>query len=165
VKAGNQATDEMGHLWLEVLPAGAGDRRLEFEQAILLHRLEKYPNDFPTLLHLGTVMLSRLNPGGALPMLEAAVKSDPKSAEAHNFLGSALSALGRTGEATEQFRLALALRADYSNARLNLGNALVKAGKFDDAITEYQRILEANPEDELTRDRLEKALAARKQSP
>jgi Tfp pilus assembly protein PilF len=98
-------------------------------------------------------------------MLEAAVKSDPKSAEAHNFLGSALSALGRTGEATEQFRLALALRADYSNARLNLGNALVKAGKFDDAITEYQRILEANPEDELTRDRLEKALAARKQSP
>jgi mono/diheme cytochrome c family protein len=165
VKAGNQATDEMGHLWLEVLPAGAGDRRLEFEQAILLHRLDKYPNDFPALLHLGTVMLSRLNPGGALPMLEAAVKSDPKSAEAHNFLGSALSALGRTGEATEQFRLALALRADYSNARLNLGNALVKAGKFDDAITEYQRILEANPEDELTRDRLEKALAARKQSP
>ena len=165
VKAGNQATDEMGHLWLEVLPAGAGDRRLEFEQAILLHRLEKYTNDFPALLHLGTVMLSRLNPGGALPMLEAAVKSDPKSAEAHNFLGSALSALGRTGEATEQFRLALALRADYSNARLNLGNALVKAGKFDDAITEYQRILEANPEDELTRDRLEKALAARKQSP
>jgi mono/diheme cytochrome c family protein len=165
VKAGNQATDEMGHLWLEILPVGAGDRRLEFEQAILLHRLQKYPNDFPALLHLGTVMLSRLNPGGALPMLQAAVKSDPKSAEAHNFLGSALSSLGRTGEATEQFRLALSLKTDYSNARFNLGNALVKAGKFDDAIAEYRRILEANPEDELTKDRLEKALAGRKGSP
>ena len=162
VKAGNQATDEMGHLWLEVLPAGAGDRRLEFEQAILMHRLDKYPNYFPALLHLGTVMLSRLNPAGALPMLQAAVRNEPKSAEAHNFLGSALSALGRTGEATEQFRLALSLRADYSNARFNLGNALVKAGKFDDAIVEYKRILDANPEDELTKDRLEKAIAARR---
>jgi mono/diheme cytochrome c family protein len=165
VRAGNQATDEMGHLWLEILPAGAGDRRLEFEQAALLHRLQKYPNDFPALLHLGTVMLSRLNPGGALPMLQAAVKSDPKSAEAHNFLGSALSSLGRTGEATQQFRTALSLKADYSNARFNLGNALVRAGKFDEAIAEYRRILEANPEDELTKDRLEKAVEGRRGSP
>ena len=165
VKAGNQATDEMGHLWLEVLPAGSGDRRLEFEQAILVHRLEKYPNDFPALLHLGTVLLARLNPGGALPMLQAAVKSDPKSPEAHNFMGSALASLGRNAEATEQFRAALALRGDYSNARFNLGNALVKAGKFEEAIAEYRRILETNPEDELTKDRLEKALAARKVDP
>lgn len=161
VKAGNRATDEMGHLWLEVVPAGAGDRRLELEQAILLHRLAKYPNDFPALLHLGTVMLSRLNPGGALPMLEAAVKGDPKSAEAHNFLGSALASLGRNAEATDQFRMALSLRADYSNARFNLGNALVKAGRIDDAIGEYKRILATSPDDELTKDRLEKAIAAR----
>jgi tetratricopeptide (TPR) repeat protein len=165
VEVGNQATDEMGHLWLEILPAGAGDRRLEFEQAILVHRLEKYPHDFPALLHLGTVMLARLNPGGALPMLQAAVKSEPKSAEAHNFLGSALTSLGRTSEATEQFRQALALRADYSNARFNLGNALVKAGRLDEAIGEYRRILETTPEDELTKDRLEKTLAARKSTP
>jgi hypothetical protein len=161
VQAGNQATDEMGHLWLEILPAGSGDHRLEFEQAILAHRLEKYPHDFPALLHLGTVMLSRLNPGGALPMLQEAVKSDPKSAEAHNFLGSAFSSLGRTAEATEQFRAALELRPEYSNARLNLANALVKAGKLDEAIAEYRRILEANPGDELTRDQLEKALLKR----
>lgn len=161
VNAGNQTTDEMGHLWLEVLPAGEGDRRLEFEQALLAHRLEKYPNDFPALLHLGTVMLSRLNPGGALPMLQAAVTSDPKSAEAHNFLGAAYASLGRSSEATQQFRQALALRPDYPNARFNLANALVKAGKLDEAITEYRRILEANPDDELTKDRLEKVLAGR----
>jgi hypothetical protein len=165
VTAGNQATDEMGHLWLQVLPTGSGDRRLEFQQAVLVHRLEKYPHDFPALLHLGTVMLSRLNPGGALPMLQAAVNADPQNAEGHNFLGSALQSLGRTAEATEQFRMALALRGDYSNARFNLANALVKAGKLDDAIAEYKRILEGNPEDELTRDRLEKALAARKVDP
>jgi tetratricopeptide (TPR) repeat protein len=161
VKPGNQASDEMGHLWLEVLPAGEGDRRLEFEQAILVHRLEKYPHDFPALLHLGTVLLARLNSGAAVPVLQAAVKSDPQSAEAHNFLGSAFASLGRTKEATDQFRAALMLRGDYSNARFNLGNALVKAGRLEEAIGEYRRILEANPEDELTKDRLEKAIAAR----
>ncbi|HTB16382.1 MAG TPA: tetratricopeptide repeat protein [Bryobacteraceae bacterium] len=165
VLAGNQATDEMGHLWLEVLPAGPGDHRLEFEQAALMHRLEKYPHDFPALLHLGTVLLSRLNPGGALPVLQAAVKSDPKSPEAHNFLGAALASLGRTREATEEFRAALSLRGDYSNARFNLGNALVKAGKLDEAISEYRRILDGNPEDDLTKDRLDKAVAARDARP
>jgi len=161
VKAGNEATDEMGHLWLQVLPSGAGDRRLEFEQASLLHRLEKYPTDFAALLHLGTVMLSRMNPSGALPMLQSAVKSDPQSAEARNFLGSALESLGRSQEAMAQFRLALSLRPDYPNARLNLGNALFKAGKVDEAISEYRQILEMNPDDELTKDRLEKALLNR----
>jgi mono/diheme cytochrome c family protein len=162
VKAGNQATDEMGHLWLEVLPDGAGDRRREFEQAVLLHRLEKYPHDFSALLHLGTVKLSRLDSQGAVPLLQQAVTVDPKSAEAHNFLGSALVSLGRTAEATGQFRTALSLRPDYSNARFNLGNALFKAGKLDEAIAEYRRILESTPEDELTRDRLEKALAQKR---
>ena len=120
---------------------------------------------FQLSLHLGTVMMSRLNPGGALPMLQAAVESDPRSAEAHNFLGSAYASLGRTGEAMEQFRLALSLRADYSNARLNLGNALVRAGRFDEGIAEYRRILEGNPSDELVKDRLEKAIAARDNRP
>ncbi len=161
VTAGNRSTDEMGHLWLQVLPAGAGDHRLELEQAVLTHRLEKYPNDFEALLHLGTVLLSRLNAGGALPMLQAAVKSNPKSPEAHNFLGSALGSLGRNREAVEQFQLALALRPDYSNARFNLGNALLKAGMVKDAIAEYRRLLDENPNDELTRDRLEKALLNR----
>jgi hypothetical protein len=158
VKEGNQATDEMSHLWLQVLPTGAGDHRLELQQALLAHRLEKYPSDVPALLHLGTVMLSRLNPGGAISVLQAAVKVDPQSAEAHNFLGSALASLGRITEATEQFRFALSLRPDYPNARFNLGNALVKSGKLDEAIAEYRKILEENPDDELTKDRLNAVL-------
>jgi hypothetical protein len=158
VKEGNQATDEMSHLWLQVLPTGSGDRRLELQQALLAHRLEKYPGDFPALLHLGTVMLSRLNPGGAMPVLQAAVKADPRSAEAHNFLGSALASTGRTQEAVEQFRAALSLRPEYPNARFNLANALVKSGRFDEAIAEYRKILAENPDDELTKDRLNAVL-------
>ena len=95
-------------------------------------------------------------------MLQAAVKVDPNSAEAHNFLGSALSSTGRTQEAMEQFRIALSLRPDYPNARFNLGNALVKSGKLEEAIGEYKKILETNPDDELTKERLNAILNDRK---
>lgn len=93
-----------------------------------------------------------------MSMLQAAVKVDPQSPEAHNFLGSALASRGRTQEAIGQFRLALSLRPKYPNARFNLGNALVKSGKLDEAIAEYKRILETNPDDELTKDRLNAVL-------
>ncbi len=46
VRAGNQATDEMGHLWLQVLPRGAADHRRTIQEAIMRHRLEKYPERF-----------------------------------------------------------------------------------------------------------------------
>jgi len=42
VENGNQATEEMGHLWLEVLPHGVKDRRLELQYAVMEHRLEIY---------------------------------------------------------------------------------------------------------------------------
>ena len=53
VRAGDQATDEMAHLWLQVLPRGAGDRRRELQEALLRHRLEKDPADFEANFNLG----------------------------------------------------------------------------------------------------------------
>lgn len=155
VREGNQSTDEMSHLWLQVLTSS----RLELQQAMLEHRLEKYPNDVPALLHLGTVLLSRMNPSGALGKLQAAVKIDPQSAEAHNFLGSAYVSLGRTQDAIPQFQAAVTLRPDYSNAHFNLGNAYARAGRRNDAIAEYKKILAANPDDDLTKDRLNEILS------
>jgi len=154
VRAGNLASDEMSHLWLQLLTPS----RLELQQAVAEHRLEKDPNDFLAMLHLGTVLLSRMNAGAALPKLQAAVKMNPKNAEAHNFLGSAFISLGRTRDAIPQFEQAVALRADYPNAHFNLGNAYARAGRKADAVAEYQKILAANPEDELTKDRLNEVL-------
>ncbi len=57
VMAGNQATDEMGHLWLQVLPRGAGDHRRKIQEALMRHRLQKYPDDFSAHMNLGALML------------------------------------------------------------------------------------------------------------
>jgi cytochrome c553 len=155
VRGGDQSTDEMGHLWLELLPRGAGDRRIELQQAVMRHRLEKYPNDFAANLNLGALALARLNPSGAIPMLANAVRLDPSRPDAHNMLGAALARVGRTSEAIAELRIALQERPDFANARLNLANALLHAGQFDEALEDYREVLAAAPGDESARAAVE----------
>ncbi|MDR2674121.1 MAG: tetratricopeptide repeat protein [Opitutaceae bacterium] len=53
------------------------------------------------------------------------VEKCPDNPRARNNLGAALSAAGRTAEAAEQFRRAIALRPNHAFAHLNLGVALM----------------------------------------
>src|SRR5215471_9588796 len=153
VEAGNRATDEMGHLWLQVLPRGVGDRRLELDEALMGHRLEKYPNDFRARMIMGALLLARADGGAATSMASAAVRIQPKDAEAHNLLGSALVAVGRTPEAIAQFQQAVALRPEFVNARFNLANALTRSARWQEAMSEYNRVLGAYPNDSLAKQR------------
>jgi len=161
VEAGNQSTDEMGHLWLRVLPRGAGDRRRELEEALLRHRLAKNPRDFTANLNLGAVLLSRLNAPAAIAALETAAAANPASLEAHNMLGLALARVGRTHEAIAQYQMALKLKPNSASARFNLANAQIKAGDLDAAIDNLHQVLAAFPNDPQPTARLEEALAQR----
>ncbi|HTS50471.1 MAG TPA: tetratricopeptide repeat protein, partial [Bryobacteraceae bacterium] len=161
VSAGDQSTDEMAHLWLELLPRGAGDRRRELEEAVMRHRLERDPLDFEANFNLGVVMLSRLNAASAEAALRTAVRVRPDRADAHNMLGLALAGTGRSAEALEQYQRALELRPGYSGARLNRANALLKGGRLEDAIEDYRAVLQAAPGDPLPKQELARALLMR----
>ena len=147
VQGGNMAMDEMGHLWLQVLPLGPGDRRRELEEALMRHRLEKHPSDVQARVMLGALMLSRLDPAGAVTILEEAVQMDPKQSRAHNLLGAALTTMGRLPEASAQFRAALEIEPSYTNARYNLAKTLAKTGQLNEAFGEFQQVLSAVPQD------------------
>jgi tetratricopeptide (TPR) repeat protein/mono/diheme cytochrome c family protein len=157
VEAGNQSTDEMGHLWLQVLPrkespSDKADRRMQLQEAVMRHRLEKYPDDFAAHFQLGALRLARLDPAEALGMLQTAVRLEPDHAEARNMLGSALVAMGRNTEAIEQFRAAIQKRPDYTNARYNLARALARAGKYDEAVERFEQVSKEFPQDAEVRD-------------
>jgi hypothetical protein len=145
VQAGNDATDEMGHVWLQVLPLGGGDRRRTIEEAIMRHRLEKYPDDFSAHLNLGALLLSKLDAQGAAGMLSTAVRIDPGRPEAHDMLGAALQNLGRLPDAIREYRLALEADPQYWNARYNLAKALAKTGDLSGAVANFQQVLAAFP--------------------
>jgi tetratricopeptide (TPR) repeat protein len=161
VRAGNQASDEMAHLWLQILPRGAGDRRRELQEAVIRHRLEKNPDDFEAHLNLGAIEMTRLNAQAAVTELREAVRLDANRPEAHNMLGLALAATGRNLDAIQQYILALEDRPAYAGARFNLAVALAKVGRVDDAVDNMRRILADTPDDPLAKRRLAEMLTLR----
>jgi mono/diheme cytochrome c family protein len=152
VQGGNQSTDEMAHLWLQLLPRGGGDGRIEIETALLEHRVEKYHDDFPSRLALGTLRIGRFDAAGAVPVLEQAVRLEPKQEEARRFLGMALDAVGRSREAIGQFQVAVALKPGDMQARYSLARALVESGKFDEARENFRQVAAAAPQNAQLRD-------------
>jgi tetratricopeptide (TPR) repeat protein/mono/diheme cytochrome c family protein len=147
VRAGNNATDEMGHLWLQVLPKGGRDRRRELEEAVVEHWLQKYPDDYASYVNLGELKLSRLDLQGAVSALQTAVRVGPKESQGHNMLGAAYGRVGRSREAIQQFDTALQLDPDNVNARYNLVFALVRTGQTDAAAEHMARVVAAFPND------------------
>jgi mono/diheme cytochrome c family protein len=138
VLGGNQSTDEMAHLWLQILPRGKGDHRPAVEEALMRHRIEKYHGDLEAHLRLGILMLARLDPVGAEAVLADAIRIEPRSPDAHNLHGSALSAFGLAAEAIGEFRIAIRLKPDFGQAHYNLARALAKAGQLDEALEQFR---------------------------
>lgn len=147
VHAGNNATDEMAHLGLQLLPRGDGDRRRSFTEAMARHRLAKDPNDVTAHLSLGAILLSRLRMQEALPELRTAAELDGAKPEAHDMLGAALQNTGQLQEAIAEYRRALAIAPEYASARYNLARALIKMGQPQLALPELRRVKEAFPKD------------------
>ncbi len=159
VESGNQATDEMAHLWLQLLPRGPGDHRRKIQEAMMRHRLEKDPENFSAHLNLGAILMSRLDMQGAEAELKRAVEIDGTRPDAHDMLGAALESLGFVQAGIAQFSLALRADPDYVNARFELANALARAGKLDEAVENFQKVVAAFPQSARIRNEYGELLA------
>ena len=158
VRGGNQATDEMAHLWLQVLPRGGKDRRVELQEAIMLHRLQKYPGDFTSQFNLGALLLARGGNADAVPYLRGAVAARPDHPVALNTLGAALLSAGNVDDAAGFFERALKANPRYTNARYNLANALAEQQRWEQAAAEFRKVLADNPDDRGARQHLGEVL-------
>ena len=67
-------------------------------------------------------------------------------------------AVGRTAEAVEHFRRAIAIEPAYANAHNNLGKALEGLGRIDESIAEYDQALRIQPDNPQTRENMAGAL-------
>ncbi len=164
VVGGNQSTDEMAHLWLQVLPrqpeVQGKDARLILQKAMMEHDLEKYPNDFVALYNLAAVLQAEGKLEEAIAYYLQALKARPEDSTAENSVGTALQMAGKLEEAVAHYRRALELKANYPDAHYNLGNALLELGNFEEASAHLAEVLKAHTDDPLARERLAQAFAA-----
>jgi Flp pilus assembly protein TadD len=158
VVAGNRSSDEMGHLWIQVVPRERGDSNL-LQEALMRRRLQKYPGDFVAHANLGATLQSMARLDEALVHIGAAAAARPDDAAAANNLGAALLAAGRGEEAIAQFRRAVHLSPTFADARYNLGTALLSRGETRSAIDQLQRVLAMRPDDADALNDLGSALA------
>ena len=149
VHGGNRSVDEMGHVWLQVLPKASGDEdpRLALQQAVMLRRIEKYPADFVAHFNLGAALQDMGRFGEALPYLNQAISIKPSNATARNNRAVSLLMTDKVDEAIQGFRESLALDPAYQNARFNLARALVAKGDSSGAVSELLVYLKAVPDD------------------
>ena len=163
VEGGNRTTDEMAHLWLQVLPREDltidGDPRKSLEEAIARHDVTRDPRDFPAQYNLGAMLQARGETQKALQHYQAAAALRPTDAIANNALGGALLSLGQAGEAISPLLLAIKGKANYFAANYNLGNAYASLGQFDQALLYFQEAARLKPDDSMAEANLGAALA------
>jgi len=163
VRGGDRSTDEMGHVWFQVLPAGGAtdyDPRLILQQAIMRRRIEKYPADFEAHFNLGAALQALGKPEEAIPFLSDAVRLEPANATARNNLAVSLAAASRIDDAARELHQALALDPGYQNARYNLARILGAQGDSAGELKELLLYLDAAPNDALAQDLAGRTLAS-----
>jgi len=94
------------------------------------------PDDPTPYLGLGRVLLKQNRPAEALPYLRQAVQMEPASAEAHEELGKAYSALNELAAAQQEIEKAMELAPKVARFHFMLGQLYRRAGQIEKAKAE-----------------------------
>jgi Flp pilus assembly protein TadD/mono/diheme cytochrome c family protein len=168
VVGGNSSTDEMAHLWLQVLPhaatGGVGGQQIDprrvLQEALARHNVEKNPGDFEAHYNLGAMLQARGLVSEARKEYEDALRIRPEDAFANNAVGAASLAGGQIDVAVAHLQTALKSRPDYFDAHYNLGTAFAMQENFAGAVEQFGAAVRLNPEDANAEANLGAALAA-----
>jgi tetratricopeptide (TPR) repeat protein len=152
---GQNTSDEMADLWIQVLTASPADRLLlerDIARKIALEDVVGYegalardPRNAALHESVAAFYLQLGQGARALEHLERAVRLNPRSAMSRYNLGTALLVLGRGADAAARFAEAIDLQPDLAYAHNSLGFALRGQGRSMEAIEHYRRALAIEP--------------------
>jgi len=163
VTAGNSSSDEMAHLWLQVLPRAkpgeAKDPRRILQEALARHNVEKNPANFEAHYNLAAMLQSRGELPEAMKHYELALQLRPGNSTVNNAIAAANMSAGHPDVAIQYLEAALRSRPDYFDAHYNLGTALAMLGEFKGAVEQFGAAVRLNPQDANAEANLGGALA------
>jgi len=153
---GQNSTDEMGALWIEVVPKRREDAAVlerdyfrraaltDIAQAELQTRLRAVDPAAHTLLATKYLQVGRIE--DAKRQLAESLRLAPADAEAHSNLGTILLREGKLAEGIEHLAEAVRLKPNDDRVRFNLANGLLAEGRTDAAVQELQLAVALNPD-------------------
>ena len=170
VQYGPETGDEMGDLFLQLLPRNPADldtlRRdyaanyglpdsIAFAEAMLRHD----PKDAESRTDLGAALLLAGQVDDAIKELRHAAFDDPKLPRPHYALAQIRAARNDLPGAKAELTRVLELDPNDANAHNNFGYLLLVEGQISTAIEHFEQALRLNPADTLARTNLQKAKA------
>ena len=171
---GQNTTDEMGDLWLQVAARSSADHQrlaADVRQKARAEDLAAYRSllrDDPGNPLRHDAVASLYYEGGqideAIAEYAESLRLDPRSAQTQYNLGIALSVRGRRDEAVAAFEGALRIDPDYAQAHNNLGALLHLLGHPDAALDHYRRAIALRPDNVEAHSNLGLLLSARGQA-
>ena len=130
VTSGNRSVDEMGHLWLQLLPHPDASTKADLREPLLRAWMEnvlaKSPSDPTALFNLASIDMSQSDFATAANLYKQALETRPHDARMRTALAAALLQSGDEPHAREELLAAIAADPTYPDAPYNL--ALIEAG-------------------------------------
>ena len=149
VRFGQFSNDEMGDLWLQLLPRSEADRQAlvrTFMPKVINEDIVGYESmiaadpDNPVLHRdVAVLYMTADRTAAAVRHYRRSIELDPASATAHYNLATLLAAGGTLDEALRHFRRAVALRPAHAAAHNNLGAVLKALGRLAEATPYFER--------------------------
>ncbi len=168
---GPTATDEMGDVWIQVVPRRAEDLatltadfgRKEAGEMVASWRqtLETRPDDPQAPAGLGTWAQARGDHETAVGYFRSALALEPAYVLARYNLALSLESLGRREEAAAEYRRVLADDPDHADAANNLATMAALAGRLDEAVSLWEQAVESEPTHARAHNNLGNALRQR----
>ncbi|MFO1461836.1 MAG: tetratricopeptide repeat protein [Verrucomicrobiota bacterium] len=162
---GPDSTDEMGELWLQLLPRDAAGfaalRQLHRELgqrevvADFNLRIQRDPGNAAYHLELGKTLGALGQQREAFEQLTRAVELNPQLAEAHQFIGISFLERRLLPDARAALEQALALDPSLYRSHLALGVVAAAEGNLEEAEEQLQQAAALNPGDEGIRRQLQ----------
>jgi tetratricopeptide (TPR) repeat protein/mono/diheme cytochrome c family protein len=163
---GQNSTDEMGDLWLQVVTATDADRVALFNDVrpkTLVEDADGYamlvaanPDNagYHNDLAFVSALLGRFD--DAIEHYGAAARLKPDWAAAQYNVATLLATRGRLEEAVEYFRKAVTQRPTHAETHNNLGAVLQALGRSDEALEHFRRAVALDPGNAQAKANLEK---------
>jgi Flp pilus assembly protein TadD/mono/diheme cytochrome c family protein len=151
VTAGNRSVDEMGHLWLQLLPVVTpktrSDPRMPILRAWMEDVLAKNPSDPTALFNLAAIDMMEGHPTLAAERYRLALKSRPADSRLLTALAVAQDKTGDWQDAETILQAALAQDATYLDAHFNLGSIELRQGDPAAAEQQFRAVIALAPRD------------------